>query len=305
MITVLSGGTGTPKLIRGLRQILRDNEITVIVNTAEDLHQSGHYVSPDVDTVTYLFAGILNTDTWWGIKGDTLDTYHAMEKIGYKEPLPLGERDRATNIARTSFMQSGMTLTEATQKICEGYGISAKILPMSDQEVTSYVVTEDGSLMHYQEYWVGKRGNVPITGIRRVTADGTPLKATDAVISAIEESDGVLIGPSNPVTSIGPILECGGVREALSKKFVAAVSPFIGNRPVSGPAAALMTAWGYEPNSAGTRKVYGDVVDLFVQDMKDTVEVEGAMKLDTMMTNLKKAESLAWDILSYIPGLSR
>ena len=230
MITVLSGGTGTPKLIRGLRQILRDNEITVIVNTAEDLHMSGHYVSPDVDTVTYLFAGILNTDTWWGIKGDTLDTYHAMEKIGYKEPLPLGERDRATNIARTAFMQSGMTLTEATQKICAGYGISAKILPMSDQEVTSYVVTEDGSLMHYQEYWVGKRGNVPISGIRRVTADGEPLAASDAVISAIEESDGVIIGPSNPVTSIGPILECGGVREALADKFVAAVSPFIGNR---------------------------------------------------------------------------
>lgn len=302
MITVLSGGTGTPKLIRGLRQILRDNEITVVVNTAEDLWMSGHYVSPDVDTVTYLFAGILNTDTWWGIKGDNLDTYHAMEKIGYKEPLPLGERDRATNITRTVFLNSGLTLTEATKKICEGYGISASILPMSDTEVTSYVVTEDDSLMHYQTYWVEKRGNVPIKGIRRVTSDGSELRATDAVINAIKNSDGVIIGPSNPVTSIGPILECAGVKDALEDTFVAAVSPFIGNRPVSGPAAALMTAWGYAPNSRGTYEVYKDVVDLFIQDVKDTVEVSQAVKLDTMMTNLKKSESLAWDILSLMPG---
>ena len=302
MITVLSGGTGTPKLLRGLRQILRDNEISVIVNTGEDLRMSGHYVSPDVDTVTYLFAGLLNTETWWGIKGDTMHTYHAMERLGYKEPLPLGEQDRATNIARTAYLNSGLRLTEATQKIADGHGISAKILPMSDQEVTTYVVTEDDSLMHYQEYWVGKRGNVPIKGVVRKTADGNPLTASPEAIAAIEESDGVIIGPSNPVTSIGPILECAGIRDALKKKFVAAVSPFIGNRPVSGPAAALMTAWGYEPTSFGTKKVYADVVDLFIQDIRDTgIEVPGATRLDTMMTNVKKAESLAWDILSFFP----
>ncbi|HJJ38572.1 MAG TPA: 2-phospho-L-lactate transferase [Methanocorpusculum sp.] len=302
MITVLSGGTGTPKLLRGLRQILRDNEISVIVNTGEDLRMSGHYVSPDVDTVTYLFAGLLNTDTWWGIKGDTMHTYHAMERLGYKEPLPLGEQDRATNIARTAYLNSGLRLTEATQKIADGYGISAKILPMSDQEVTTYVVTEDDSFMHYQEYWVGKRGNVPIKGVVRKTTDGKPLAASPEAIAAIEESEGVIIGPSNPVTSIGPILECAGIRDALKKKFVAAVSPFIGNRPVSGPAAALMTAWGYEPTSFGTKQVYSDVVNLFIQDIRDTgIEVPGATRLDTMMTNVKKAESLAWDILSFFP----
>ena len=302
MITVLSGGTGTPKLIRGLRQILRDNEITVVVNTGEDLWMSGQYVSPDIDTVTYLFAGLLNTDTWWGIKGDTMHTYHAMERLGYKEPLPLGEQDRATNLARTAYMASGMRLTEAVKKITDGYGISARILPMSDQQVTTYVQQEDGSLMHYQEYWVGRRGNVPITAVVRKTADGKPLTATPEVISAIEESDGVIIGPSNPVTSIGPILECGGIRDALKKKFVAAVSPFLGNRPVSGPAAALMTAWGYEPSSFGTKQVYADVVDVFIQDVRDTgIEVPGSIRLDTMMTNVKKAESLAWDLLALFP----
>jgi LPPG:FO 2-phospho-L-lactate transferase len=195
-----------------------------------------------------------------------------------------------------------MSLTKATEKIAKGYGISAKILPMSDQEVTSYVVCEDGTLMHYQEYWVKLRGNVEITGVVRKTAGGEPLKTTPEVLAAIEESDGVIIGPSNPVTSIGPILECEGVREALQNTFTVAVSPFIGNRPVSGPAAALMKAWGYESTSYGTWQVYKDIVDLFIQDIKDSaIEVPGAHRLDTMMTNEKKAESLAWDLLSYFP----
>ena len=302
MITVFSGGTGTPKLIRGLRQILHAHKITVVVNTAEDLWMSGLYVSPDIDTVQYLFSGLLNTDYWWGIRGDSFETFHAMEKLGYTELLPLGDKDRATNIARAEFLRQGMTLTEATEKIAKGYGISARILPMSDQSVSSYVVCEDDSLMHYQEYWVGRRGNVNIKGVVRKTTDGLPLKTTPEVISAIEESDGVIIGPSNPVTSIGPILECAGVREALQKTFTAAVSPFIGNRPVSGPAATLMKAWGYESTSYGTWQVYKDVVDLFIQDVRDTaIEVPGAHRLDTMMTNEKKAESLAWDLLSYFP----
>lgn len=301
MITIFSGGTGTPKLIRGIRQVLRDNEITVVVNTAEDLWMSGHYVSPDIDTVQYLFSGLLNTESWWGIRGDSFETFHAMEKLGYTEPLPLGDKDRATNIARAEFLRQGMTLTKATEKIVKGYGIQAKILPMTDSEVTTFVRCEDGSLMHYQEYWVLKRGNVPITGIVRKTSDDKPFAATPEVLSAIEESDGVIIGPSNPVTSIGPILECEGVKKALSNKFTIAVSPFIGNRPVSGPAAALMKAWGYEPTSYGTWQVYKDVVDLFIQDVKDTsIEVPGAHRLDTMMTNEKKAESLAWDLLSFI-----
>jgi len=302
MITVLSGGTGTPKLIRGLRQILRDEEITVIVNTGEDLKMSGLYVSPDVDTVTYLFAGLLNTDTWWGIRGDSMETYSAMKKLGYEERLPLGEKDRAVNTVRTALMNDGKTLTEATRQITEHLGIRATILPMSNQSVTSYVVCEDDSLMHYQEYWVTRRGNVPIKGIVRKTSDGEKICATPEVLSALEESDGVIIGPSNPVTSISPILECAGVREALAKKFCVAVSPFIGSRPVSGPAAALMKAWGCESSAYGTWKLYKDFVDMFIQDITDTIEVPGANRLDTIMSNEHKAESLAWDILSYIPG---
>jgi LPPG:FO 2-phospho-L-lactate transferase len=302
MITVLSGGTGTPKLIRGLRQILRDDEITTVVNTADDLWMSGLYVSPDIDTVQYLFAGLLNMDSWWGIRGDSFETFHAMEKLGYTESLPLGDRDRATNVVRSEFLQQGMTLTKATEKIAKAYGVQARILPMSDQEVTTYVKLEEGGLMHYQEYWVNHRGNVPITGIVRRTRDNSPLIATPEVITAINESAGVIIGPSNPVTSIGPIMECTGVREALQNKFTIAVSPFIGNRPISGPAAALMPAWGYAPTSYGTWEVYKDVVNMFIQDNRDTeIEVPGAHRLDTVMTNEKKAESLAWDLLSYFP----
>ncbi|MDR0439280.1 MAG: 2-phospho-L-lactate transferase [Methanocalculaceae archaeon] len=302
MITVLSGGTGTPKLIRGLRQILQDDEITIVVNTAEDLWMSGLYVSPDIDTVQYLFAGLLNMDSWWGIRGDSFETFHTMERLGYTEPLPLGDRDRATNIVRAEFLRQGMTLTKATEKITKAYGIQATILPMSDQEVATYVELDGGILMHYQEYWVNRRGNVSITGVIRRTRDNSQLAATSEVITAIKESDGVIIGPSNPVTSIGPILECAGVRETLQEKFTIAVSPFIGNRPISGPAAALMQAWGYAPTSYGTWEVYKDVVNMFIQDTRDTeIEVPCAHRLDTMMTTEKKAESLAWDLLSYFP----
>jgi len=299
MITLLSGGTGTPKLLRGIRQILHDNDISVIVNTAEDLWISGNHLSPDIDTVLYLFAGILNTETWWGIRGDSFETNRYLERIGMPESISIGDRDRGIHIARGELLRRGKTLTEATQAIGSALGVEAAVLPMCDTPVATHVQTTDGP-MHFQEYWVKHRGNVAISGIIRESQ--TPPVATDAVIDCIRTSDAVIIGPSNPVTSIGPILECDGVLEALGEAFVIAISPFIGSRPVSGPAAALMGAWGYRPDSQGTRDAYGDVVDLFVQDIRDSIEVPGSLRLDTMMTGTKQSESLAWDLLSIIQG---
>ena len=299
MITLLSGGTGTPKLIQGIRQVLHDTEISVIVNTAEDMWVSGNHLSPDIDTVLYLFAGILNTETWWGIRGDSFETNRYLERIGVPESIAIGDRDRAIHIARGELLRKGKNLTGATRAIGSALGVEAAVLPMCDTPITTYVATADGP-MHFQEYWVKHRGNVEISGIIRDYE--TPPVATEAVINAIKESEAVIIGPSNPVTSIGPILECLGVREALHDAFVIAVSPFLGSRPVSGPAAALMQAWGKSPDSIGTREAYGDIIDLFVQDTRDTIEVAGSLRLDTMMTGIKKSESLAWDILSLVRG---
>jgi LPPG:FO 2-phospho-L-lactate transferase len=297
MITFFSGGTGTPKLLRGMRSLLPDREITVVVNTAEDLWISGNHLSPDFDTLMYLFAGLADTATWWGIAGDTFITHDALTGWGGEEPLKIGDRDRATHIFRGELLRKGMRLTEACGLLSRRLGVEAALLPMADTPVATLVGTDLG-LLHFQDYWVKYRGKPRVKELVRRFPE--PPKATPEVIRAIRGSDAVVIGPSNPVTSIAPILECAGVPEALGEKFVVAVSPFIGDRPVSGPAAELMRAWGREPDSQGTRDLYGDILDIFVQDIRDPVKVGGAIRLDTLMRDRPASEALARGILEIL-----
>lgn len=297
MIAFLSGGTGTPKLLQGMRELVYDREIGVVVNTADDIRVSGNHISPDIDTVLYLFAGLLNTDTWWGMRGDTFATHRFLRELGHHEVMAIGDRDRAVHIARGEMLREGAGLTAATRALCERFSVEAAILPMTDSEVTSVVETGEGPV-HYQEYWVRHRGELDITGVRREwTGDRV---TTPEVRDLLRGCEAVVIGPSNPVTSIGPILECGGIREILRDRFVVAISPFIGDAPVSGPAAALMRAVGEEPTSLGTARLYGDLVDLFIQDDRDRVEVPGAVRLDTLMTTPRRSEALAWEIRALI-----
>lgn len=300
MITFLSGGTGTPKLLRGMLDLLEERDIAVIVNTAEDIWLSGNHLSPDVDTVMYLVAGVLNTDRWWGIRDDTYITHDLLARLGIEEFIAVGDRDRAVHVARGEMLRGGMRLTAATKALCERLGVRATVLPMTDSPVTTYVRTRQGE-MHFQEYWVKHRGALAIEGVVRRSRE--PPVATPEVIAAIEASDAVVIGPSNPVTSISPILECAGVREALRRhRRVIAVSPFIGDAPVSGPAAALMRASGREPSSVGTYGLYEDFVDVFIQDIRDPVEIEGALRLDTLMVYRGKSLDLAKSIVTLIYG---
>ncbi len=300
MITFLSGGTGTPKLLRGFREILPDEEIAVIVNTAEDLWISGNHLSPDVDTLTYLFAGILDTDTWWGIRGDTFVTHHEAEKFGAGEYIAIGDRDRAVHIARGEMLRKGKSLTGATREICRMLGVGAEILPMSDTPVSSMVKTAEGWI-HFQEFWIRSKGTIGISAVTRKSE--SPPVLTPEAVSAIRRSDAVIVGPSNPVTSILPILECRGTREELAKKPVIAVSPFIGDRPVSGPAYVLMMAAGMEPGSASTYDLYREFADIFIQDERDTGQVQGTIRMDTLMTDVTVARRLAGDIMARIPAL--
>lgn len=299
MITFLSGGTGTPKLLRGMRELLDERDIAVVVNTAEDMWLSGNHLSPDVDTVMYLFAELLDTNKWWGIRDDTYITHDLLARLGIEEFIAVGDRDRAVHVARGEMLRNGMSLTEATAALCKRFNVRAAVLPMTDSEVTTYVQTERGE-MHFQEYWVKHRGDVAIEGVVRRYRE--PPAATPEVLAAIEESDAVVVGPSNPVTSISPILECAGVREALREKRVIAVSPFIGDSPVSGPAAALMRAFGKEPSSAGTCSLYEDFIDIFIQDSRDPVGIENALRFDTLMVNRGKSLALARNILTLIYG---
>ena len=299
MITFLSGGTGTPKLLRGMRELLDERDITVVVNTAEDTWLSGNHLSPDIDTVMYLFAGILDTNRWWGIKSDSYITHDLLARLGIEEYIAVGDQDRAVHAARGEMLRGGMRLTEITRALCRTLDIRATVLPMTDSVVTTYVRTALGEI-HFQEYWVKHRGEVAIDGVVRRFDE--PPTATDEVVRAIEGSDAVVIGPSNPVTSISPILECAGVREALRRQHVIAVSPFIGDAPISGPAAALMQAFGKEPSSAGTYGLYEDFVDVFIQDTRDPVELEGALRQDTLMVNRGKSLDLAKSILTLVYG---
>ena len=295
MITFLSGGTGTPKLVRGARRHVSDHAITVIVNTAEDIWVSGNHLSPDIDTLLYLFSGQLNTDTWWGITGDSFHTHQELNRLGVDEYIGIGDRDRALHIARGELLREGYSLTEAIQILSARMGIGACILPMSDEEVATLIRTDKGTL-HFQEYWVKHRGTLPIRDVVRYAPTGPFAGA--GVIKAIKNADRVIIGPSNPITSILPILECSGVIPALMDSFVIAVSPFIGNAPISGPAADLMNAWGLSPDSASTFSLYKEFCDLFVQDIRDPVDVPGSLRCDTLMTNEEKSAALAETLLS-------
>ena len=297
MITFLSGGTGTPKLLRGMQKIMDRHEIAVVVNTAEDIWISGNHISPDVDTVMYLFAGILNTETWWGVRNDTFTTHEETTRLGIDEFITVGDGDRAVHIARGEMMRNGMRLTNATKVLCERFGVRETVLPMADTEVTTHVQTDIG-LMHFQEYWIRARGQIDI---RKVVWSYNELPvATPEVLTTIEASDAVVIGPSNPITSILPILSCDGMKAALRDKFVIAVSPFIDHAPVSGPAGALMAAAGFEPSAKGTLDCYEGVSDLFIQDIRDPVDTGHSVRFDTLMTDEEKSVSLAKEILRLV-----
>lgn len=300
MITFLSGGTGTPKLLRGMLKVMDRHEIAVIVNTAEDIWISGNHISPDVDTVMYLFAGILNTDTWWGVRNDTFTTHEEATRLGIDEFLTIGDRDRGVHIARGDMLRNGMRLTNITNILCERYGVRETILPMTDTEVITQIRTDLG-LIHFQEYWIRAKGQIEIQEVVRSFSE-RPV-ATPEALAAIEASDAVVIGPSNPITSIMPILSCDGIKQALRNKPVIAVSPFIGNAPVSGPAGALMTAAGFEPSSIGTFNCYGGMTDIFVQDIRDPVEVSHSSRFDTLMVDEEKSIALAGEVLRLLKTL--
>jgi LPPG:FO 2-phospho-L-lactate transferase len=292
---LLSGGTGTPKLLAGIRKIIPEEEITVIVNTAEDMHVSGNLVCPDIDTVLYLFADSIDTTKWWGIRDDTFATQEALRRVGHHEIMRIGDQDRATHILRSELLREGRTLTEATCELARLFGISATILPMTDYEVATQIATPDGGV-HFQEYWITQGGEPDVFSVQiRGIEEAAP---SDAVLSAFENDDSVIIGPSNPITSIGPILRLQGMREILREKQVVAISPIIGSAPVSGPAGRLMRACGYDVSSAGVLECYRDLPDVFVIDSKDLdigTKINGTriVRADTMMTSVEKSVALS------------
>ncbi len=306
MLTVLSGGTGTPKLLQGLIQLVKHEELSIIVNTAEDVEISGLHVSPDLDTVMYTLAGVVNEDTWYGIHGDTFERHEELRLQGKPELLRIGDRDREVKRYRTDLLKQGKTLSEATRELCTRFGVRVRVMPMSDDYVRMRVETEAGNLS-FHEFWVARRARDRVTDVK---FEGTEFaRPASGVLDAIREGGAVIIGPSNPVTSIGPIVAIKEIREALVQKRerVLAVSPIVGGAPVSGPAGALMNGLGCEVSPLGVARIYGDFVGTLVIDRKDAEFVADIEKLgikvaleDIMIPDLSTRTKLAKKVLEII-----
>ena len=299
MVTFLSGGTGTPKLLDGVAATYSPEEITVVANTGDDIELGGLLVCPDVDTLLYQGAGVLDRNRWWGIKGDTGRTHEALRNIGSSMGIPteprylpedrqlagrhlarwrrfsgasefmqIGDRDRAVHITRTSLLDDGLRLTEAIEELADGFGLAVDLLPMSDDPVATMVHTPDGEI-HFQEFWVAEGGEPAVDNVEfRGSAEAQP---TGEVLDAL--ADDVVIGPSNPVTSIGPMLALDGVAEGLWETPVVVVSPFDADGAYSGPAEKLMDAIGATPNAAGLSQAY-PFADAFVLDESDDATLD-------------------------------
>ncbi|AEH61675.1 LPPG domain protein containing protein [Methanosalsum zhilinae DSM 4017] len=306
---ILSGGTGTPKLLQGVACVHDHDDLTVVVNTAEDSWAGGNLVTPDIDTVLYLLSGKLDTDKWWGIKDDTFTTHRALEAMGFDEGMMIGDNDRATHIMRTQMLRNGHTLTSSIEKLADLFEIDIRVLPMSDDPISTIICTPEGE-MHFQEFWIREKGLPDILDVRIEGIDKA--KISPAVQKALKTDDQILIGPSNPVTSIGPILSIPGMVDILKEKIVVAISPIIAGKPVSGPAEKLMAARGIEVSSTGVADVYRNIMDAFVVDIRDEISGRNfetdrysVYREDTLMSSGKKSENLAHAVLSIFEDLSK
>jgi LPPG:FO 2-phospho-L-lactate transferase len=303
-VTALAGGVGGAKLLVGLdRCISGDSQLTAIVNTGDDATIYGVHVSPDVDIVTYWLAGLADRERGWGLLDDTFSVVEALGRLNHDSWFSLGDRDFATCLYRTEALGAGATLTEATDEIRRALGVTATVLPMSDDTVATRIDTVDGRTLEFQEYFVKERQEPEVKQVRFAgISDASP---APGVLSAIEGAERVIICPSNPIVSIGPILGLAGVRDALREHpHVTAVSPIVQGAALKGPADKMLAAAGIEVSAAGVAGMYKDLVDRFVLDVRDEHEAEKVRVLgieplvrDTVMVDNDKSEELARSLL--------
>jgi LPPG:FO 2-phospho-L-lactate transferase len=270
MIVVFTGGTGGTKLVQGLQQVVAPENLTVIVNTGDDIEWWGLHISPDIDSVLYGLSDLLSRDRGWGVEDDSFRCLERMKHLGQPSWFSLGDLDLATHLTRTAMLRAGKSLSRATAELASKMGIRACVLPMSDDRVSTMLDTAQGTLT-FQEYFVRERHQV---AVRRVRLEGAQrAHPAPGVVQSIEMAEAVIFAPSNPVTSVGPILAVPGIRDALRQTTatIAAVSPIVGGEAVSGPAGELMKMMGWESGIAGVAKAYEDFLDVLVADKADEV----------------------------------
>ncbi len=311
MITVLTGGTGGAKFVDGLRRVVPPDELTMIVNTGDDLKWWGLAVSPDIDSVLYVLAGLLSQERGWGFKGDTFFCLQTMAQYGEQDWFKVGDRDLAIHLLRSKLLGEGKTLSQATAEIAIRLGIKSRILPMSNDRSETRIQTPDRELS-FEEYFVKRRYKDEVISVRFVGTDEAA--PAPGVLDAISSADAVVVAPSNPVTSIGPILAIAPIRQALGETSaqVIAVSPIIGDAAVSGPTANLMASQGLPVSIAGVAEAYSDFLDVLVVDVADaargkSLEHAGLRvhSTNTLMRSDADKSNLAHAVLSQVTAYAR
>jgi LPPG:FO 2-phospho-L-lactate transferase len=268
MIVALAGGTGAAKLLRGLARVTAPDRLFIVGNTGDDLDWWGLRVSPDLDSVTYALAGLLDPTRGWGVRDDTFRCLEAMRRLGRETWFRLGDLDLATHLERTRLLRAGATLSDATRAIADALGVAARIVPMSDDPVRTELRTPGGWLA-LEEFFVRERCVPEVLEVQYRGADAA--KPAPGVLDAVEAAEAVVVCCSNPVTSIGPILAVPGIVDALGRTPapVVAVSPIVGGQAVSGPAAKLLAARGLEVSPVGIAEAYRPWLDTLVLDGRD------------------------------------
>jgi LPPG:FO 2-phospho-L-lactate transferase len=267
-ITALAGGVGASKLLVGLYEVTDPSLLTIIVNTGDDIVLHDLSISPDLDIVTYTLAGVVDPKKGWGLRRETFHALKHLAAFGRPNWFNLGDRDLATHIHRTALLAEGKTLSQAADHIRKTLGVKSRILPMSDDPIPTMIDSNEGEL-HFQEYLVKRRAEPVVKGIRFVGAESA--KPAPGVLEALREADRILICPSNPLISVGPILAVPGIREQLRthRKKVFAVCPIVGGKSLKGPSDKMLSQLGHQPTALGVAKLYADFTATFVIDPAD------------------------------------
>ena len=298
-MVLLAGGTGGAKLAHGFAQVLAPRELTVVANVADDLELHGLHLSPDIDAILYHLAGLIDAERGWGLRGDTFTALEMLGRLGAPTWFRLGDGDLATHVERTRRLRSGESLTDATAAMAAALGVTARVVPATDDRLRTIVETEEGPV-DFQTYFVALRQEPRVRGLRFDGADA--VRPTRAVLDAIGDAELIVIGPSNPLVSIGPILAIGGMREAIveSPAPVVAVSPIVAGRALKGPADRMLVSLGHESSALGVARLYRGVVDRFVLDEADAGQAAsvrelglGAVVLPTVMRSDADRATLA------------
>jgi LPPG:FO 2-phospho-L-lactate transferase len=304
-ITVLAGGVGAARFLRGLLPLLDPHHLTVVVNTTDDESFFGLHVSPDLDTVTYTLAGVAHRGRGWGLQADTFRCLRALGRYYDQTWFQLGDRDLATHLFRSDALRSGRTLTEVTRDITRSFGLDCLVLPMSDDPVRTRVEIEGAGTLAFQEYLVRRRGRGAVRSIRLAGIETA--RPAPGLLDALRHSDAIILPPSNPFVSILPILAIAGVRDAIHRSGapVLAISPLIGGAPVKGPLDRMLAGTGHAVSSAAVAALYHDIASIFVLDRRDRREADAVVALGmrpvvaaTLMKTPAHARKLAGRVLA-------